>query len=69
MRLVKEVDELRSKSSEELIDILNQVNSELFKLRRSIKSGGAIEKPGKIKVLKRTRARILTILRERGIKL
>ena len=69
MKLVKEVEELRGKSSEELIEILNQVNSELFKLRRSIKSGGAIEKPGRIKVLKRTRARILTILRERGIKL
>ncbi len=67
--MVKEVDELRAKSNEELIDILNQVNSELFKLRRSIKSGGAIEKPGKIKVLKRTRARVLTILRERGVKL
>jgi len=67
--VVKEVDELRAKSNEELIDILNQVNSELFKLRRSIKSGGAIEKPGKIKVLKRTRARVLTILRERGVKL
>jgi len=67
--VVKEVDELRSKSNEELIDILNQVNSELFKLRKNIKSGGAIEKPGKIRVLKRTRARVLTILRERGIKL
>ncbi len=67
--MVKEVEELRSKSNEELIDILNQVNSELFKLRKNIKSGGAIEKPGRIKVLKRTRARILTILRERGIKL
>lgn len=69
MRLVKEVDELRAKSNEELIDILNQVNSELFKLVRSIKSGGGVEKPGRIKVLKRTRARVLTILRERGIKL
>lgn len=67
--MVKEVDELRSKSNEELIDILNQVNSELFKLRKNIMSGGAIEKPGRIKVLKRTRARVLTILRERGIKL
>lgn len=66
---MKEVDELRSKNNEELIDILNQVNSEIFKLMRTIKSGGAIEKPGRIRVLKRTRARILTILRERGIKI
>ena len=67
--MAREVEELRGKSNEELIEILNQVNEELFKLRRSIKSGGAIEKPGRIKVLKRTRARILTILRERGVKL
>ena len=67
--MAREVEELRGKTNEELIEILNQVNEELFKLRRAIKSGGAIEKPGRIKVLKRTRARILTVLRERGVKL
>ncbi len=67
--MVREVEELRNKSSEELIEILNQINEDLFKLKRTIKSGGAVEKPGRIKVLKRTRARILTILRERGVKL
>jgi ribosomal protein L29 len=69
VKMVKEVQDLRGKSVEELIEILNQVNEELFKIRKTILSGGAIEKPGRIKVLKRTRARILTILRERGIKI
>jgi ribosomal protein L29 len=67
--MVREVEELRSKDNEELINILNQVNEELFKLIKTVKSGGAVDKPGRIKVLKRTRARVLTILRERGIKL
>lgn len=65
----RKAEELRSKSTEELIQVLNQVNEELFKFRRTAKSGGAIEKPGRVKVLKKTRARILTILRERGVKL
>jgi len=66
---VKSLDELREKSNEELIKILNELNEELFKIRRVIESGGAVEKPGRVKHLRKTRARILTILRERGIKI
>ena len=66
---MKEVEDLRSKSNEELFSILNQVNDEILKLRKTIKSGGALEDPGRLRVLKRTRRRVLTILRERGIKL
>jgi ribosomal protein L29 len=65
----RKMEDLRGKSVDELIGILNQVNEELFKLMRTVKSGGAIEKPGKIKVLKKTRARVLTVLREKGVKL
>lgn len=67
--MVREVEELRSKDVDDLIKILNQVNEELFKLRKTIKSGGSVDKPGRIKVLKRTKARVLTILREKGVKL
>jgi len=66
---LKRLDELREKSNEELIKILNDLNEELFKLRRMIESGGAVEKPGRVRHLRKTRARILTILRERGLKL
>ena len=66
---MKRLDELREKSNDELIKILNDLNEELFKLRRIIESGGAVEKPGRVRHLRKTRARILTILRERGLKL
>lgn len=65
----KIVKELRAKSTEELIKHLNEINKELFKLLRQIKSGGVVRNPARIRLLKRTRARILTILSERGIKL
>lgn len=65
----KIVKELRAKSTEELIKHLNEINKELFKLLRQIKSGGVVQNPARIRLLKRTRARILTILSERGIKL
>lgn len=66
---MKSLDELREKDNKELIKILNELNDELFKIMRMKKSGGAVEKPGRVKHLRKTRARILTILRERGVKL
>jgi len=66
---VRKVRELRDKSNEELIDILNELEQELFQIRKTVKSGGQIDKPGRVKHIRRMRARILTILRERGIKL
>lgn len=65
----KKVDELREKSTEELIKMLNSLYEEYMKYKRIIRSGGAPEKPGKIKVIRKTIARIHTILGERGIKL
>lgn len=63
------MDELREKSTEELVKMLNNLYEEYMKYKRIIKSGGAPEKPGKIKIVRRTIARIYTILNERGIKL
>jgi len=65
----KKVDELRAKSTEELIRMLNELHEELMKYRKIIRSGGAPEKPGKIRVIRKQIARIMTILGERGIKL
>ena len=65
----RKTEELRGKSVEELIKSLNQVNEEIFKLRKTVMSGGALEKPGRFKVLKKTKARILTVLREKGVKI
>ncbi len=66
---MKSLEELREKSNEELIEILLELEEELFRIRRVIASGGQVEKPGRVKHIRRQRARILTILRERGVKL
>lgn len=65
----RKVDELREKSVEELIRMLNDINEEYMKFVKLIRSGGAPEKPGKVKAMKKMRARILTILSEKGVKL
>lgn len=65
----KKVDELRGKSVNELIKMLNDLNDEYMKYAKIIRAGGAPEKPGKIKVIRKMRARILTILSEKGVKL
>lgn len=62
MRALKE---LRSKSDEELIEELQELKTELRNLRTKIRSGGAVENSGQLRNIKRTIARILTILNER----
>lgn len=69
MSRLRRVQELREKSTEELVDILNELEAELFQIRKTIQSGGQVDKPGRVKHIRKMRARILTILRERGIKI
>ena len=52
-----DVDSLRSKSQE--------IDDELFRMRIK-KSMGQLEAPGKMRNIKRERARILTILKEKA---
>jgi len=58
--------ELREKTKEELLQQLNELRAELRKYRAQIASGVRPENPGRVREIKRTIARILTILRERG---
>jgi len=67
--LVREVRELREKSTEELIDELDRLRAELILVRSRTVAGGGLEKTAQIRNMRRRIARILTILRERGIKL
>ncbi len=60
------VDELRNMSPEELGEELDALNSELIRERGLVVSGGAPEKPGRIKEIKRSIARIETIMKERA---
>lgn len=65
---MKEVKDLRQKSNEELLDELDRLKSELI-LLRSRTSGVGIEKTALIRNTRKRIARILTILKERGIDL
>jgi len=67
--VVREVRELREKSTEELIGELDRLRAELILLRSRTVAGGGLEKTAQIRNMRRRIARILTILRERGVKL
>ncbi|MCD6421261.1 MAG: 50S ribosomal protein L29 [Thaumarchaeota archaeon] len=67
--MVREVRELREKSTEELIGELDRLRAELILLRSRTVAGGGLEKTAQIRNMRRRIARILTILRERGVKL
>ncbi|MCC6023422.1 MAG: 50S ribosomal protein L29 [Thaumarchaeota archaeon] len=66
---MREVRELREKSSEDLISELDRLRAELVLIRSKTVAGGGLEKTAQIRNMRRRIARILTILRERGIKL
>lgn len=58
--------ELRGMGNEELSEKMQQLKIELSREKGAIASSTKPENPGKIKEIKRTVARILTILNERG---
>ena len=58
------MEEIREMSNEDKEKRLQELRTELTKLQTMIKAGGAIENPGRTKVLKKTIARILTIINE-----
>lgn len=66
--MIKELKELRSMSNEELIKELNNLRAEYRNLMTKIATGGAVEKPTRARNIRRRIARILTILRERGVR-
>ena len=58
--------EIRQLLPEEREKKLAELRTELVKLRTTVKSGGNIENVGRIRELKRTVARLLTIEHEKG---
>lgn len=60
--------ELKKMSSKDLIDKLAGLNKELMKARAQVSSKVSPDNPGKIKEIRRTIARILTIQLQRGEK-
>jgi len=59
--------ELREKTQAELFDELNELKSELFKLRFQ-HATNQLDNPMKLKEVKRSIARVKTIIRERELK-
>lgn len=58
--------EIREMSSENLEKELNELKSELFKMKFSLAAGG-LDNPMKLKDIKKDIARIKTILKEREL--
>lgn len=65
MRLVKN-NEIRNMSTEEITKKIEEYKEELFNLRLS-QATGNLEKPSRIKELRKLVARMKTILREREL--
>jgi large subunit ribosomal protein L29 len=59
------IDEIRNMSEEEITEELQKLVNELIRERGIVTAGGAPEKPGRIKDIRRTIARIKTVQRER----
>jgi large subunit ribosomal protein L29 len=60
--------EFRDQSQEELKALYQDLSKELFQLRNEMKVNRKMEKPHMVRVKKKDRARVMTILRENEIK-
>ncbi len=60
------VNEIRNLTTEEINKKISECTEELFNLRFQ-KANGTLEKPSRIKELRKTVARLKTILREREL--
>ena len=58
------LSEIRKMSSEERERRLTELRADLMRMRTMTKAGGAIDNPSRIRELKRTIARILTVINE-----
>jgi len=60
--------EIREMTPDERRRRLEELRTELSKLRTMISAGGSVENPGRVKALRRTIARLLTVMREEELK-
>lgn len=65
MALIKS-KEARKLSEEEITNRMIELKKELMKLRSQASGGSQAENPGKIKAIKKTIARLLTIKKEKS---
>jgi len=62
------VGEIREMTPDERSRRLEELRTELSKLRTMISAGGSVENPGRVKALRRTIAKLLTVMREEELK-
>lgn len=60
--------EIREMPSEERTRRLDELRTELSKLRTMISAGGSVENPGRVRALRRTVAKMMTVMREEELK-
>ena len=60
--------EIREMSNEERERRLSDLRTELVRMRTMVKAGGAVEHPSRIHEIRRTIARILTVMNEEARK-
>jgi large subunit ribosomal protein L29 len=58
------MDEIRDMDDTERQERVQEYRTELIKIRTMINAGGSVENPGRVKALKKTIARILTVMNE-----
>lgn len=59
------IDEIRNMNEEEIAEELRKLESDLVRERGIVTAGGAPEKPGRIRDIRKTIARINTVKKER----
>ncbi|MEW6222303.1 MAG: 50S ribosomal protein L29 [Candidatus Hadarchaeota archaeon] len=58
--------EIRAMSRDEMLAKLTELRAELVRSRATTAAGGTLENPAKIKEIRHTIARIITIMKEKG---
>ena len=58
--------EIRYMTAVQRVNQLKRLQKDLAHLRAGISTGGSLEKPSRVKEVKRTIARILTVMKENG---
>ncbi|MFW5990611.1 MAG: 50S ribosomal protein L29 [Nanoarchaeota archaeon] len=60
------IKEIRNLSEKDLNNKLSELEDELIKLNAQAATGTQMKSPGKIRQIKKVRARVKTVLKERG---
>ncbi len=61
------IKEIRGMTKEDLNDKLEELKKELIKINAQIATGTTPKSPGQVRQIKKTIARILTIIKDKGV--